>query len=63
MKRFLLTTAVLCLALTCLALPALAEGVTYYDADGVKQTCESYTVLAEDFTAWEDGWYVAKGRE
>lgn len=37
---------------------ALAENVTYLDADGQMQNCESATDVTTELTAWVDGWYV-----
>lgn len=37
---------------------ALAENVTYLDADGQMQNCESAMEVTAELIAWENGWYV-----
>lgn len=41
-----------------LAVPALADGVGYIDADGEAQTCNEYSAVTNAVTEWEEGWYA-----
>ena len=60
----------LCMAMLLSLLPvtALADGgsdsvtpVVYKTADGEQGTCQEYTPVAADTTAWGSGWYVVTG--
>lgn len=60
----------LCMAMLLSLLPvtALADGgsddvtpVVYLDVDRQQGTCEEYTLVAADTTAWPAGWYVVTG--
>jgi hypothetical protein len=37
---------------------AVQDTITYIDANGTSQTCQTYTTVANSTTAWSDGWYV-----
>ena len=59
----LLLALVMVLALTTVTAFAgtPAAPVPYLDADGVEQSCATYTDVATDTNIWTAGWYVAKG--
>ncbi|MCC8042239.1 MAG: YDG domain-containing protein, partial [Oscillospiraceae bacterium] len=54
----LLATLVILIQVPLQASAATATNVTYLDANGTEQTCNSATVVTSSDTTWSSGWYV-----
>ena len=68
MRKILSILLSVCVILAFMPQMAFADtvaSITYLDASGVVQTCDSATVVTKDDTTWgtdnETTWYVAQG--
>lgn len=61
MKRLLALLPLLAFCLFCAPAAFADAPVSYLDAQGVPQSCDTYTTLTDETTAWTDGWYLAEG--
>ena len=61
MKRLLALLPLLAFCLFCAPAAFADAPVSYLDAQGAPQSCDTYTTLTDETTAWTDGWYLAEG--
>ena len=61
MKRLLALLPLLAFCLFCAPAAFADAPVSYLDAQGVPQSCDTYTTLTDETTAWTGGWYLAEG--